>query len=144
MKYFFIRTNAISLLLAIRTANTKFFIFEQLLWMALVIDSRTAAFNGNIRTECVRKMNVLLETDGRESKNRQRFGRRMDFYWNNYFSIGPSMFVRSSADDRSIVRCQPKVAANRNSFFAQIFSSCAITSEWIEFDCIHRCHFHFR
>lgn len=62
MKYFFIRTNAISLLLAMSTANTKFFIFEQFVCMALVIDSRTAAFNGNIRTECVRNMNGLFET----------------------------------------------------------------------------------
>lgn len=68
MKYFFIRTNAINLLLAMSTANTKFFIFEQFVCMALIIDSRTAAFNGSIRTECVKNMNGLFETARKMSK----------------------------------------------------------------------------
>lgn len=56
------RTNAINLLLAIITANTKFLIFEQLLCIALVILSRIDDDNGNIRTECVINIKGLLET----------------------------------------------------------------------------------
>lgn len=63
MKYFFMRTRAINLLLAISTANTKFLIFEQLLWIALVMVSRIVDVNGNIRTECVKKIKGLLETE---------------------------------------------------------------------------------
>lgn len=51
------------MLLAINTANTKFLILEQLLCMALVMVSRTAEFNGNMRTEWVKKMNGLLDTE---------------------------------------------------------------------------------
>lgn len=69
MEYFFMRTNAINLLLAIRTAKTRFLIFEQFCWMAATIDSRTADANGSIRTECVRKMNGLFETEKSERKN---------------------------------------------------------------------------
>lgn len=65
MKYFFILTNAINLLFAIRTANTKFLTFEQFVWIALIIDSRMAGFNGNIRTECVKNTNELFETEKR-------------------------------------------------------------------------------
>lgn len=62
MEYFFIRTNAINLLLAINTAKTRFLILEQFCWMAATIDSRIADANGSIRTECVRKINGLFET----------------------------------------------------------------------------------
>lgn len=63
MQYFFMRTNAINLLLAIRTANTKFFIFEQFVCMAEMIESRIPGLIGKILTECVRKMNGLFETE---------------------------------------------------------------------------------
>lgn len=69
MKYFFILTKAINLFLAINTANTRFLIFEQLLCMALVIISRTVALNGNIRTECVRNMNGLFDTEIKKIHN---------------------------------------------------------------------------
>lgn len=66
MKYFFIRIRAISLLLAMRTAKTRFFIFEQFCWIAVTIDSRTAAANGKMRTECVKNMNGLFDTEMKE------------------------------------------------------------------------------
>lgn len=56
------RTSAISLLLAISTANTRFLILAQLLWIVLVMLSRIGALNGRMRTECVRKIKVLLDT----------------------------------------------------------------------------------
>lgn len=62
IKYFFILTSAISLLLAMSTANTKFLIFEQFCWMAAMMDSRMADASGKIRTECVKNMNGLFET----------------------------------------------------------------------------------
>lgn len=67
-KYFFILINAINLLLAINTANTKFFILEQLLCMALVIVSRTVALNGKIRTEWVKNIKGLLVTEKLKKK----------------------------------------------------------------------------
>lgn len=57
------RTSATNLLLASKTAKTKFFVFEQFDWMAVMIESRMAGFSGNIRTECVRNTNGLLETE---------------------------------------------------------------------------------
>lgn len=68
MEYFFIRTNAINLLFAIKTAKTRFFIFEQFCCMAETIDSRIADANGNILTECVKKMNGLFETEMKHDK----------------------------------------------------------------------------
>uniref|UniRef100_A0A2M4CDE5 Putative secreted protein n=1 Tax=Anopheles marajoara TaxID=58244 RepID=A0A2M4CDE5_9DIPT len=62
MKYFFMRTSAISLLFAMSTAKTRFRILEQLLWMAETIVSRTAGARGSIRTECVMKLNGLFDT----------------------------------------------------------------------------------
>lgn len=39
--------------------------------MALVIDSRTAALKGNIRTECVKNMNGLFETANEKTKEKK-------------------------------------------------------------------------
>lgn len=63
MKYFFIRTKAMRWLFIIRTAKTKFLIFEQLLCITLVIFSRTDGFSGRIRTECVMKIKGSFETE---------------------------------------------------------------------------------
>lgn len=75
-KYFFILINAINLLLAINTANTKFFIFEQLLCMALVIVSRTVALNGKIRTEWVKNIKGLLVTEIEKKKQTKKIDKK--------------------------------------------------------------------
>lgn len=62
IEYFFMRTSDINLLFAMSTANTKSFIFEQLLCMALTMLERTVVGNGITRMEFVRKVNTLLVT----------------------------------------------------------------------------------
>lgn len=103
--------------------------------MALVMVSRTAEFNGNMRTECVKKMNGLFDTENekRTQNNQNRFNSSKLIAKNYFFCY----FCHIPINYRLISRCLPIVFVNQNFFAVQIFDSCAITLMSIVFDCKH-------